>query len=226
MPVPVAGWCRSDICAAGGASFAAYSCRRMRVRRSGNFTFRLPDSDIEPGSRGLRRRWGRAAGVGCGKIHVNDEKTRKTLQFQKTSYICTPNSRGFPDGCSGTAGPTGCSAVRLAQPALGAGGHRFESCYPDDTALGRRCYDGGESSRMTYFCSGCSAVRLARQLRELEVPGSNPGIPTMQRLLDHRSGSLDFCRRQCADTQPVEKHRRDDVATSSRRQSLIAAMLL
>ena len=26
--------------------------------------------------------------------------------------------------------------------------------------------------------SGCSAVRLARQLRELEVPGSNPGIPT------------------------------------------------
>ena len=26
--------------------------------------------------------------------------------------------------------------------------------------------------------SGCSAVRLARQLRELEVPGSNPGTPT------------------------------------------------
>ena len=26
--------------------------------------------------------------------------------------------------------------------------------------------------------SGCSAVRLARQLRELEAPGSNPGIPT------------------------------------------------
>ena len=26
--------------------------------------------------------------------------------------------------------------------------------------------------------SGCSAARLARQLRELEVPGSNPGTPT------------------------------------------------
>ena len=29
--------------------------------------------------------------------------------------------------------------------------------------------------------SGCSAVRLARQLRELEVAGSNPVSPTMCR---------------------------------------------
>ncbi len=29
--------------------------------------------------------------------------------------------------------------------------------------------------------SGCSAVRLARQLRELEVPSSNLGIPTKQK---------------------------------------------
>ena len=28
------------------------------------------------------------------------------------------------------------------------------------------------------YCSGCSAVRLARQLRELEVAGSNPVSPT------------------------------------------------
>ena len=37
--------------------------------------------------------------------------------------------------------------------------------------------------------SGCSAARLARQLRELEVPGSNPGTPTRFKFayLKHRA---------------------------------------
>ena len=37
--------------------------------------------------------------------------------------------------------------------------------------------------------SGCSAARLARQLRELEVPGSNPGTPTKFKFayLKHRA---------------------------------------
>ncbi len=34
-------------------------------------------------------------------------------------------------------------------------------------------------ARLSYQATaGCSAARLARQLRELEVPGSNPGTPT------------------------------------------------
>ena len=39
--------------------------------------------------------------------------------------------------------------------------------------------------------SGCSAARLARQLRELEVPGSNPGTPT-QNAYQHHVDRL-FC---------------------------------
>ena len=40
---------------------------------------------------------------------------------------------------------------------------------------------GSKKREISYgekYCSGCSAVRLARQLRELEVAGSNPVSPT------------------------------------------------
>ena len=40
--------------------------------------------------------------------------------------------------------------------------------------------------------TGCSAVRLARQLRELEAPGSNPGIPTEFSNIKRRTN--DLCR--------------------------------
>ena len=38
--------------------------------------------------------------------------------------------------------------------------------------------------------SGCSAARLARQLRELEVPGSNPGTPTRFKFADLKHRAL------------------------------------
>ena len=49
------------------------------------------------------------------------------------------------------------------------------------------------------FVTGCSAVRLARQLRELEVPGSNPGTPTNKKENIHRECSL-FCLSVCTDS--------------------------
>ena len=123
----------------------------------------------------------------------------------------------------------------VSAPALGAGGHRFESCYPDQTGPQprgrevRRTRERGPKSEeyereaekkereerrergerprescehrpskksgtntrsaevlkksdprigIYKWSSGCSAVRLAHQLRELGVTGSNPVIPT------------------------------------------------
>lgn len=43
---------------------------------------------------------------------------------------------------------------------------------------------GSKKREISYgekYCSGCSAVRLARQLRELEVAGSNPVSPTRKK---------------------------------------------
>ena len=52
------------------------------------------------------------------------------------------------------------------------------------------------------FVTGCSAVRLARQLRELEVPGSNPGTPTNKKENIFDECSL-FCLSACTDSTSI-----------------------
>ena len=76
----------------------------------------------------------------------------------------------------------GCSAVRLAhllweQGVVGSNPATPTKKPPEKDFLRR----GSKKREISYgekYCSGCSAVRLARQLRELEVAGSNPVSPT------------------------------------------------
>ena len=92
-------------------------------------------------------------------------------------YLCTPKSIGKL-----VSNDLGVWRSPVSAPALGAGGHKFESCYPDDQkkeVLSRAEFPFDASARSPFDkFSGCSAARLARQLRELEVPSSNLGIPT------------------------------------------------
>ena len=77
---------------------------------------------------------------------------------------------------------SGCSAVRLAhllweQGVVGSNPATPTKKPPEKDFLRR----GSKKREISYgekYCSGCSAVRLARQLRELEVAGSNPVSPT------------------------------------------------
>ena len=77
---------------------------------------------------------------------------------------------------------TGGSAVRLAhllweQGVVGSNPATPTKKPPEKDFLRR----GSKKREISYgekYCSGCSAVRLARQLRELEVAGSNPVSPT------------------------------------------------
>ena len=92
-------------------------------------------------------------------------------------YLCTPKSIGKL-----VSNDLGVWRSPVSAPALGAGGHKFESCYPDDQkkeVLSRAEFPFDASARSPFDkFSGCSAARLARQLRELEVAGSNPVSPT------------------------------------------------
>ncbi len=101
----------------------------------------------------------------------------KVCNNRKNIYLCTPKSMG-----KSVSNDLGVWRSPVSAPALGAGGHKFESCYPDDQkkeVLSRAEFPFDASARSPFDkFSGCSAARLARQLRELEVPSSNLGIPT------------------------------------------------
>ena len=97
--------------------------------------------------------------------------------FRKKLYLCIAIEKQANYSIA-----TGCSAVRLAhllweQGVVGSNPATPTKKPPEKDFLRR----GSKKREISYgekYCSGCSAVRLARQLRELEVAGSNPVSPT------------------------------------------------